>query len=448
MSKDNNKRFKATTPGKRLFKLAGMSTSIASSYAGHKVKNVFANEDQKKESQAKLLKDIGSQITETLGEMKGAVMKVGQIVSQVKDMLPPEIAEQLAKLQSESPPMPYGMIRKQIADALGQAPEKIFKSFDEKPFAAASIGQVHKAITQEGDEVIVKVQYPGVEESCESDLKQIKRIMKIAGIVKVDKKILDQVFVEIEVALKEELDYINEAKNIELFQELYKDDESIVIPRVFKALSNKKILTLSYEPGDHMDSVKTPKYPQAMINQLGRRLFTEIIDQMLDHGMVHSDAHPGNFAFRPDGKIVFYDFGAIKFMKPELSDGFKRMITDFTHNDYSNIDKELKVLGFRKNDGKDLDAEFYAKWIDVMWPAFGHEAEFDFGQGKIHKAFIDIAKSIDVFEYMELFQPSPDAFGLERIFSGHYWSLCNLGVVTSFQNEVHERVARWDIYNR
>lgn len=443
MAKKKGKDFKATTPTKRFFKLAGMSTSIASSYAGHKVKNVFASEEQKKQNQAELLKDLGSRVAETLGEMKGAVMKVGQIASQVKDMLPPEIAEELAKLQQDSPPMPYGIIRKQLIQAFGTPPEKLFKSFDEIPFAAASIGQVHKAVTQDGEEVIVKVQYPGVDESCASDLKQIKRLLKLSGLVKVDQNIMDEVFIEIETALNEELDYVNEAKNVESFYEYYKDTDDIIIPKVYEKYSSKKVLTLSYEPGDHIDNVKEPAYSQATINAMGHRLFTEIIDQILEHGSVHCDSHPGNFAFRPDGSIIIYDFGAVKELKPEFSLALKKMITNIANENLEDVDTDLKALGFRKNDEVTLDADFYKQWIDAMWPPFGSENVYDFGNSKIHGSFVKIAKSIDVFEYMELFQPAPDAFGIERVFNGHYWTLCNLGVVTSFYDDVQSRVKKW-----
>ncbi|MCG8537765.1 MAG: AarF/UbiB family protein, partial [Pseudomonadales bacterium] len=119
------------------------------------------------------------------------------------------------------PPMPYGMIRRQLIKALGDTPESLFERFDEEPFAAASIGQVHRALTKDGVECVVKIQYPGVKESCDSDLKHLKRALKLAGLVKVSPEVIDKTFEEIRRMLYEELDYVHEAENIKLFSEYY-----------------------------------------------------------------------------------------------------------------------------------------------------------------------------------------------------------------------------------
>jgi predicted unusual protein kinase regulating ubiquinone biosynthesis (AarF/ABC1/UbiB family) len=173
---DNDKRFSATTPGKRFMKLAGMSASIAGNFAKNRIKGALGtlSEEERLREREQLFAQVGEQIANTLGEMKGAVMKVGQIASQFKDVFPKEIADSLAKLQKESPPMPFGVIERQIISELGKKPSELFAEIDSKPFAAASIGQVHRARTHDGDEVVVKVQYPGVDECVESDLKHLR----------------------------------------------------------------------------------------------------------------------------------------------------------------------------------------------------------------------------------------------------------------------------------
>ncbi|MFP5383682.1 MAG: AarF/UbiB family protein, partial [Gammaproteobacteria bacterium] len=133
----NDRRFTATTPARRFLKLAGMTTSVATRVATSATKSLFLNEQQREEERQKMLVKIGNEVAETLGEMKGAVMKVGQIASQVKDLLPEEFAKALEKLQKESPPMPFRVIRKQIIDELGAPPYELFREMDEEPFAAA-----------------------------------------------------------------------------------------------------------------------------------------------------------------------------------------------------------------------------------------------------------------------------------------------------------------------
>ncbi len=154
----------ASSPGKRFMKLAGMTASIATKTVSNSIRNLTADEEQKLAAKTKLFQDIGLQIADTLGEMKGAVMKVGQIASQYKDIFPPEVAKAISKLQRQAPAMPFAAIQQQVERELGKPLNVAFKSFEQEPFAAASIGQVHKAVLPSGEQVVVKVQYPGVDE--------------------------------------------------------------------------------------------------------------------------------------------------------------------------------------------------------------------------------------------------------------------------------------------
>ena len=157
MAKRGRERRPASTTG-RLWKLTGMTTSIATRVASHQVKGLFQSEQDRATSREALMRHIGQEVAATLGQMKGAVMKVGQIASQMQDVLPREISEQLAVLQNASAPMPFHVIRRQLEKELGGPVGDYFQVFDEAPFAAASIGQVHRATTLAGDDVVVKIQ--------------------------------------------------------------------------------------------------------------------------------------------------------------------------------------------------------------------------------------------------------------------------------------------------
>ena len=185
--------------------------------------------------------------------------------------------------------------------------------FDEAPFAAASIGQVHRATTLAGDDVVVKIQYPAVKASIDSDMKHLKRILKLGSLLRVDERALDAVFKEIRAQLEEELDYLREADNVRLFQAFHAEDDDVVIPTVFADLSGATVLTLSFEDGVPLENVSDANgFDQALRNRLGERLFDIIGRQIFELRTVHCDPHPGNFAFRTDGSIVLYDFGAVK----------------------------------------------------------------------------------------------------------------------------------------
>src|SRR5699024_7584127 len=157
----------------------------------------------------------------------------------------------------------------------------------------------------------VKVQYPAVKASIDSDMKHLKRILKLGSLLRVDERALDAVFREIRVQLDEELDYQQEARNLELFRAFHAKDVDLVIPRVFPELSNATVMTLSLESGTPLDQVNDANgFDQALRDHFGERLFDLIAGQIFELRTVHCDPHPGNFAFRPDGSIVLYDFGA------------------------------------------------------------------------------------------------------------------------------------------
>jgi predicted unusual protein kinase regulating ubiquinone biosynthesis (AarF/ABC1/UbiB family) len=289
----------ASTPGRRFMKLASMTASIATKTVSNSIKNFNADEEQKNASRSKLFQDIGLQIADTLGEMKGAVMKVGQIASQYKDIFPPEVAHAISKLQRQAPAMPFAEIKAQVEKELGKPLEQ--------PFAAASIGQVHKAFLPNGQQVVVKVQYPGVDEACESDLKQVRLALRLMGVLKVDRKLQDQLFKEIQESLDNELNYEIEAQNLEVARTFHEAlDNKIIIPQVYKDYSSRHILTLSLEQGESIETAST--WSQDIRNELGRRLFRAIGQEIFYLKRFHCDPHPGNFAFREDGTVVIYDY--------------------------------------------------------------------------------------------------------------------------------------------
>jgi predicted unusual protein kinase regulating ubiquinone biosynthesis (AarF/ABC1/UbiB family) len=207
-----------TTRSGRFFKLAGMTASVAGQYAGQRARRLFRSEEYSEGARSESYTRMADRIADTLGEMKGAVMKVGQIASQTQDFLPKEFSDALQRLQKEAPPMPFEVIVGQIENELGKPVSELFDYLQEQPYAAASIGQVHRARMKDGTDVIIKVQYPGVDESCDSDLKQLRMALKLGGLLKLPKEHVDQLFGEIRVRLKEELDYENEAENLALFR--------------------------------------------------------------------------------------------------------------------------------------------------------------------------------------------------------------------------------------
>ncbi|WP_288687785.1 AarF/ABC1/UbiB kinase family protein [uncultured Acinetobacter sp.] len=412
----------ASTPGRRFMKLASMTASIATKTVSNSIRNITADEEQKNASRSKLFQDIGLQIADTLGEMKGAVMKVGQIASQYKDIFPPEVAKAISKLQRQAPAMPFAEIKAQVEKELGKPLAQIFKSFDEQPFAAASIGQVHKAVLPNGQQVVVKVQYPGVEEACESDLKQVRLALRLMGVLKIDRKLQEKLFQEIQDSLDNELNYEIEAQNLDVARAFHSAlDSKIIIPEVYSDYSSRHILTLSLEMGESIETAST--WSQETRNELGRRLFRAIGQEIFFLKRFHCDPHPGNFAFREDGSVIVYDYGGVKTLSPDVVSHFKQLINAARQHDIALMEQHLDALQSLNELGK-FPVELYEQWLEVLMRPL--TTQYDFAENSAHHDGVELIKPS--LKYWDVFKPSPDTLMVNRTVSGHYWNLIHLKV--------------------
>lgn len=418
----------AKSSGKRFIKLAGMTASIAGKAAKNSLKHLSSDEEKRLQARSELMQDVGIQIAETLGEMKGAVMKVGQIASQYKDVFPPEVATALEKLQKDAPPMPYSQIKTQIERELKAPVKELFTEFDETPFAAASIGQVHKATLPSGQKVVVKVQYPGVDENCDSDLKQVRMALKIAGVLNMSRELQEKLFNEIRQSLHDELDYIKEAHNLRVFGAFHSDDKGLIIPKVITSHSSKRILTLTEEMGETLAVAST--WDNSIKQKIATRLFHFSAGQLFGLYRMHCDPHPGNFAFREDGSVVAYDFGGIRSYSDSEVKLFRRFAQHAITSDVTALEQDLIALDVRRDDDKDVPGEFYQSWLNIGLKPLSippyQEGAFDFATSQVHHEAI--AQMRTALKYFGQFQPSATTMMLDRTVSGQYWNLVNLGV--------------------
>jgi len=426
MSKKN-----ITSRGGRFIKLAGMTASVAGRYASERVQSAFSTEEKIEARKKVAYSKMADDIVDTLGELKGAVMKIGQIASQTQDLLPKEISDALKKLQKEAPPVEFEVIRNQVESEFSQTLENLFSSFDKQPYAAASIGQVHRAVTKLGEDVVVKVQYPGVDRSCDSDLKQLKLTLKLGGLLKMPKKSVDALFDEIKERIHEELDYELEAINVKKFSDFHEDDNLVLVPKVIQNLSSSKVLTLEYLPGDHIEDLIAQNYSEETINDLGVSLFTLLAEQLFVFKQIHGDPHPGNFAFRKDGSVIVYDFGCVKTLKPEIVRAYKDAINASLDEDYAHLDDALIRLGARVQSKASPGSDYYKVWRNIFFEPFLSEQNYDFKNASLH---LDAAKQTPLFfKHLSHFKPPVDSLYIDRMISGHYWIMKSMGVNVSFK---------------
>lgn len=415
---------KPPTKGRRLLKLAGMTAQVAGGYASSRLQSLFSGSDRSEAVQSRAATRSGEVIARTLGELKGAVMKVGQMASVAAELLPKEVAEALTSLQREAPPMPFDVIAQQLASEFGADPSTLFARIDRVPFASASIGQVHRATTDDGREVVVKVQYPGVDDAVDSDLASLRLALRASGLVRVDKRALDAVFEEIKARLHEELDYCNEADNVRFFGDVYRDDPKVVVPEVIGERSSGRVLTLAYEPGDQLADIEA--YPQALRDELGERLVRTFMGQLFDLRVIHADPNPANFAFRRDGSLVLYDFGCIKRVPEPVIEAYLRTIEAGLREDYDAVERGLLDLGARNPKGPPVPAEHYKLWRDIFVEPFRGPDPFDYGRANLHK---EALQHVPVFlaKYLGSFSPPPDLVFVDRVVVGTYGNLKRLG---------------------
>jgi predicted unusual protein kinase regulating ubiquinone biosynthesis (AarF/ABC1/UbiB family) len=426
------------TKGKRLMRLASMTARVASGYTASRVKAVFQSKEAAERDRARAHEQAGELIAQTLGELKGAVMKVGQMASIAGDLLPKELSEALGALQREAPPMDFEVIAEQIERELGAPPSSLFQRFDPAPFASASIGQVHRARTDDGREVVVKVQYPGVDEAVDSDLAHLKLTLRASGLVKVKRKVLDDVFAELRARLHEELDYCNEADNVRLFADYYEGHPSVVVPKVVGERSSQRVLTLTYEPGLPLGEIA--ELPQAMRDELGAVLFRVLADQIFNLKILHADPNPGNFAFRPDGSVVLYDFGCVKRLDPGIIDAYRDTIRAGFAEDYAAVEEGLRRLGARNLEGPEVPLEYYKPWRDIfMRPLLGDEP-YDFGRSQLQTEAMRLVPGF-LTKYLGSFQPPVELVFLDRVVLGHYGNLRKLGARGQFRGLLEAHLA-------
>ncbi len=338
---------------RRVIKVGTLTTSIGSSYIWQALKSPF----QSKDRHSKELLDThirnAMRIVERSKELKGAFMKLVQILSMRDDILPPEALEVLSVVQSNVPPMPYSAIRKQVERELGAPPEKLFASFDTEAFAAASLGQVHKAHLKSGEEVVVKVQYPGVEETVQQDLKNVKALLHTFTLLGRDvmRQRIDQteVYQELEERLHEELDYVNEAKNIALFQGMFRDDDEVMIPKVYPEVSSRRVLTMSLLEGYRFAEILGPGVEQSLKDWVAIKYFRVLWRQVFEFGVLHTDPHPGNYLVTYHPKLAILDFGSIRIFPDAIRKAYHGLAKAILARNEAAMADCFVRLGFMEN---------------------------------------------------------------------------------------------------
>lgn len=370
---------------------------------------------------------IGEDWFQTLGQMKGAAMKLGQLVSQYADVLPPELVAPLARLQRASQPRPFAEIEQVLGEEWSAAHWAAVDAIEPSAMAAASIGQVHAARLADGREVVIKVRYPGVAEAVDEDVDTLGRLLRMARLLPIDGIALDGLLAEIRARLREETDYGCELRNL-CDMRRAAAHPGVRYPEPVELLCTPAVLVTTACPAD--DLAGAAAYPQAVRDRIGEILLRWFLQQVMVAGVVHADPHPGNFGFSPDGTLTVYDFGCVKHLprhlQPLLRDGMRAG----REHDWSGLHQMLYRIGaleaaaadpVRRAQLREQLRPYYQAMTGAVIDPLRAQSMFDFSE----PALIEDARAVLRADLSTLrhFRPVPELAFVGRAASGLYWML-------------------------
>jgi predicted unusual protein kinase regulating ubiquinone biosynthesis (AarF/ABC1/UbiB family) len=319
---------------KRYTQVSSAVTGLAARLAGEKYLGVTIDRDKH-----------ASDLMAVLGGLKGPLMKVAQFLATVPGALPPEYAQELLKLQSQAPSMGWNFVRRRMNHELGPSWQELFQTFSHEASAAASLGQVHQAMTKEGIPVACKLQYPDMESAIEADLTQLNLFLKIYEAWNSALQTSD-IQKEIKDRLHEELDYQLEADHIHLYQNIFASHPQTIIPTVLPHLSTKRLLTMTWMEGESILSLLDG--PAEERNDIAQRLFHTWYYPLYHYGVIHGDPHPGNYkVHKPTSSLQLLDFGCVRVFPPSFVWGVIELYHALLHNNPDQAVHAYEIWGFK-----------------------------------------------------------------------------------------------------
>lgn len=357
-------------------KVAGVTVlKLGTAHLGHKLKRPFLSK-QKQQQEQEILDDKQAKLLFTaLTHLRGTALKLAQMLSMEVELLPAAFRQELKKSFHQVPPLNRVLVRKVLVSEFSHPEAILFKEFEYPAMAAASLGQVHRAVLSDGTAVAVKIQYPGIHNAMKSDMS----LMQVVAKGMPNSNIVFNALKEVQARLIEEVDYRIEAENTRWFREHLKM-EGVSVPCVYEQWSSQGVLTTDFVEGKHLDGWLAGNPSQAERDQLAQRLYDLFIVSLRDLNCMHADPNPGNYLFHEDGKITLIDFGCVKHLSPVFVESHNRIIKAYYENDHENLFAAYREIGM--NYGEQSE-----KFYEQVLKPFGHwvsmilqQDAFDFGK--------------------------------------------------------------------
>ncbi len=388
-SKEDRARQKAV-PSSRLSRIGTFGKLVGGVAGGMAAEGARRLTSGKKISARDLILTPGNvqRLTDRLSHLRGAAMKMGQMISMDSgDFLPKELADILATLRDQANFMPARQLDGVLKEQWGNDWRKQFRWFNPRPIAAASIGQVHKALTRDGQELAIKVQYPGVAQSIDSDVDNVMTLLKVAGFAPPELEI-DKLLAAAKQQLHEEADYEREGAQMGLYREKLADIPGFVVPTLHEGLTRERILAMSFEEGVSIE--KLGEETDERRDEVMTRLMNLVARELFDFGVMQTDPNFANYLFRPaSGDIVVLDFGACRAVDPDVSNGYRKMLQAGLSGDREKVIEATIEAGFMMPVVFERHPDRVNRMVDIVIGEMREDKPFDFGD----RAFVPLLRN-------------------------------------------------------
>ncbi len=401
----------------RLLRLGGMTGGIFGGMVASGARQLVQGQRPRLDNTL-LTPATAQRIARDLGRMRGAAMKLGQMLSMDTGLvLPPEMTEILSTLRAEAPHMPPRQLRAVLDAEWGAGWYGRFARFDLRPFAAASIGQIHRARTHDGQDLAIKVQYPGVRASIDSDIDNVAALLRVLGVLGRDLDIAP-VLAEAKTQLHAEADYMAEAGQLEQFRSLLGADPAYTLPQLHAPLTTPQVLAMSYLDSQPLESLLDA--PQALRDWVAETLVDLVLRELFDLRLMQTDPNPGNFRYDPaSGRVVLLDFGAVMPIDSAMAQAFRTLMRAGLGGERSAMHAAMLRIGYISESMAPRHQEMILTMFDTAMAPLRQATPFDFGASRLLETLRDMGVAMGMERDLTHIPPPPTLF-LHRKIGGIY----------------------------
>ncbi|WP_368666386.1 ABC1 kinase family protein [Agarivorans sp. B2Z047] len=414
----------------RLGKLGSLASRVAGGMLAEGAAQLAAGK-RPKLNEILLTPNNVKRVADQLAKLRGAAMKVGQLMSMdAGEMLPKEVSELLARLRADADPMPIGQLSQVLLNEWGENWQQQFKQFSLQPIAAASIGQVHSAYLSEQQRVAIKIQYPGVKGSIDSDVDNVVSLLNISGILP---KQFDyqQILQDAKLQLHQEADYLQEAEYLRQYQAKLAKHSEFELPELFGHLSTSNILIMSHHEGEAIDQLQ--QQPQALRDQVMHNLFKLLMMELFEFGLMQTDPNFANYLYSTQSnKIVLLDFGATRQIPPHISQGYRKLLSSALAQPFTLDVSALEQLGFANSNSTERQIATLNSMLQMVIQPLKYAGDYNFANSPLAKELREAGMALS-YEHDYWHTPPIDVLLIHRKIGGMYLLASRLNAKVNLQ---------------